>query len=917
VRHGQAAPAAARSEQIAAARAQQRPAPPPAPPQHARGPPQARPQVGTELGDASHFTVGGCVDQVVGPTIRGRYALQGINHGKPSYKSQFKTPSGFDVMVFFWDQRDGPTNSGWWFAPAIGSDQVWAYSPVQTATPPTSGWKVPISGPVDGTVSLVPCGGNKGGGKGKDHASQKGKGKDHGKGKQQQQWQQPQQQPQQQSTNLAAAPALNQAQQQRKEDMQKKKMEDLKQKQVEQKAWATIQQVIKKLSNATADNIAATKTELETVLETEHNNFGAQAATIKTQAESCVKKAEERLEKAEENKKKVAESKAKLEQELKEAKEKAAGLMVELDQLATAAEAAAKKVELVTDPITDESEFKDDTQIAKTEKKVQEVGDEAQAKLKECSDFVIANAVVLKKGAAAAAPKPDATNGEAEKPTFAKTQQRLADCNKSVASKLAQSKMRLKKAGTKLVARGKFEKTQAAFKKHDKDKDGMLNKKEVESYAKSEFSFTLPKGELDLIFKVLSTDGKAVASKCFHRLKIMVGIAREKAKNEESIKKREAKDKELAVEKAKHQEKIKEATEATKAAEEAIKEAEASVKTLAPKSASKKAEELVQDADTLDATIKSAKDKTSPLPGVIEALKAAAEAEKDLRGLLLMEAKKLNDWTVRFGARCNKVQETSTRFRNDGQGKIGKELETLRMGVFNNIRHHLKSKAITTEKLFADIAGKGKGKIDAAAFAKFLPICEKLGKDNPWSSEEQLPKLFEYIDESKEGFLTKEIFDQIVMHFMKVTKEIVMTDGFNIKDSKILRRLDVGEAVKILEGPKQEEAADVSRVRIKSFKDNMEGWVTLEGNQGTAYLKEGGGLYKVVKETILTDSFDIAAAKSQIKLKVGDVVEVREPTKKDEASGLLRLKCRHRGPSGKVGWATANGNTGTVFLEAC
>merc|ERR1719379_2426248 len=61
------------------------------------------------------------------------------------------------VLIYFWDDRDGPSFGGWWFGPKIGGDQVWAYHPDKTSqTPPKSGWKVPYDGPVDATMILTP-----------------------------------------------------------------------------------------------------------------------------------------------------------------------------------------------------------------------------------------------------------------------------------------------------------------------------------------------------------------------------------------------------------------------------------------------------------------------------------------------------------------------------------------------------------------------------------------------------------------------------------------------------------------------------------------------------------------------------------------------------------------------------------------
>ena len=46
------------------------------------------------------------------------------------------------VFVYYWDTRDGPNLSGWWFGPVVGGASYWAYHPSSSAqTPPRSGWK--------------------------------------------------------------------------------------------------------------------------------------------------------------------------------------------------------------------------------------------------------------------------------------------------------------------------------------------------------------------------------------------------------------------------------------------------------------------------------------------------------------------------------------------------------------------------------------------------------------------------------------------------------------------------------------------------------------------------------------------------------------------------------------------------------
>jgi hypothetical protein len=65
--------------------------------------------------------------------------------------------NGLEVFIYFWDARDGQGLAGWWLAPKIGGDAVWAFNPsASSPMPPASGWKVPYDGPVDTTL-VVSC----------------------------------------------------------------------------------------------------------------------------------------------------------------------------------------------------------------------------------------------------------------------------------------------------------------------------------------------------------------------------------------------------------------------------------------------------------------------------------------------------------------------------------------------------------------------------------------------------------------------------------------------------------------------------------------------------------------------------------------------------------------------------------------
>lgn len=117
--------------------------------------------VGQSL-DQRSLLVSGCSDDIVGIVARGRFLPHAENHGKTAWRrteqrSGMGGNNGMDVHIYFWDDRDGLALRGWWVAPKIGGDAVWAYNPgLGSSVPPKTGWRVPYSGPVDASFLVEP-----------------------------------------------------------------------------------------------------------------------------------------------------------------------------------------------------------------------------------------------------------------------------------------------------------------------------------------------------------------------------------------------------------------------------------------------------------------------------------------------------------------------------------------------------------------------------------------------------------------------------------------------------------------------------------------------------------------------------------------------------------------------------------------
>merc|ERR1719440_1266210 len=99
-----------------------------------------------------------CIDETISKTIHGTYYAHSMNDGKVVFKKDEKF-EGLDVLIYYWDDRENPELSGWWFGPSVGGDLVWAFHPSRLAmTPPVGDWNVPHDGEVDAdfTVTVPP-----------------------------------------------------------------------------------------------------------------------------------------------------------------------------------------------------------------------------------------------------------------------------------------------------------------------------------------------------------------------------------------------------------------------------------------------------------------------------------------------------------------------------------------------------------------------------------------------------------------------------------------------------------------------------------------------------------------------------------------------------------------------------------------
>mmetsp|Transcript_26423 Transcript_26423/g.78755 ORF Transcript_26423/g.78755 Transcript_26423/m.78755 type:complete len:718 (-) Transcript_26423:213-2366(-) len=687
-------------------------------------------------------------------------------------------------------------------------------------------------------------------------------------------------------------------------EQKKKQAEELAVKRKEQTAVAAIRQKIIKLKSSTAENFEANLKEYEEVKEKEMGNCGSQAAATVTEGDKAVEAAKERLAQLEERKVKNAALMKENEEKRTAAAAVAEERNGELEQLVGKAEAASTKLTEAVAKLTDDADITA-KKLAAATKAIETATEAAAEEVKGCAEFLTAKTAELAPGGIVMAPE--------VRQSTQKLRSRLEEVKK--ANNMAAGKLRSGQqvAEKKIAAKLVTSKADALFTKYDKDKDGSLNKAELLAYAKGEFKFTIPGDAADAIVKNLSGGAKGVKKDLFQKLKVQVGIAREQAKDAVRKQERLAKEKRLEELKEALQVKIDAAEKTVGETEELVVAAE---KEAVPLVGVKTSSAIMAHVSGIEAAVEKAKVSVTASKETVEALSEGVDA--DLAVWLGIKVKKLDAKLGKMDPRLTKATSTVGRLQAEGKRRDTAEVGAFEKRALATIKYHQKAKTLSNDDVLAAISKKDK--IALGEFVKFVQNCEKEPKKEGEAevaelSEDDLKRVFAHLDEESAGSLSKEKLLNFIRVYMKVTKETAITSEISIKDSKSIRRLEIGEVVEILEGPTKEDSVEVMRVRARTVTDNIDGWITTEGNKGTSFLAPGGNLWKVVKETILTGDFDLDGdnKESTRKLKVGEVVEVREWAKKEEKSGLMRMQCRCRS-DGLVGYVTTVGNTGTVFV---
>jgi len=123
-----------------------------------------------------------------------------------------------------------------------------------------------------------------------------------------------------------------------------------------------------------------------------------------------------------------------------------------------------------------------------------------------------------------------------------------------------------------------------------------------------------------------------------------------------------------------------------------------------------------------------------------------------------------------------------------------------------------------------------------------------------------------------------------------------------------VRRLEAGEAVLLLEGPKEETFPAETRIKGRALSDGAIGWITLKGTT----VKKWSPYYKVVVAGPAHDTKAAEGAQVLRETNVGEVVEWLEGPV--EEGKELRMKARLQ-KDGVVGWVSIRDAEGKRLMD--
>jgi len=840
--------------------------------------------------------------------VRGSFRFAGENHGRPYYQKDEKF-NDLDVLLYFWDDRDGSDFSGWWFGPKVGGDQVWAYQPGEDPTPPETGWKVPYDGPVDKNFTVTAK---------KEKAKKEGKEAKEGKGGKEGP-EKPGEEPLQAYSMWYGMPGMpgmpymdphaaerhmqeyarlhqeeakrrlemefqrqkaeeqkrKEAERKRKEELRKKQEELRKKKEEEMKRQKELQEqrikegkavfmvrkVIQKVAAATPENLEALEKELEECLKEHLEDTGSQKDHMKSESDKCLDQAKKRIEMLNEAKRKAQEKKEADEKKRQEMEQRAKELLIELSQLLDTAETGVERLKEVCAPL-EQGDTQSQEEVDHCAAAVEAAGTETRELVKQCMDFLVKNGPEMKDPPSAAA-----VVGTSEiKQLMAKCLSRINECTKLSDALVAASRAVQLAVARRATASQETSKLKDLFNKYDVDGDQMLSKQEVLAFAKAEFQLTLSVEVLDKLWPRIVEDQKGVLFERLHVLKCKLGMQRELLRDQRRKEQREARDKVRAVLRAQLDTKVQRVERDVEAVEEAVVKVEKSLPPLEEEA--RKSMDVPARTAGCKAVLQDARDVAGAVQQQIDDLPSGFEERhlEDVKDLLIPDLRVLSKQMARFDLRLRRIENLCRRFESEVLQRQRSELYGARLFAVKVARLYAAQRSRNMQQLYSEMDASGDGVIDSQEFSLFFMSMERSILDEA-SAKEVLPEPPVPALPSKPKAPSKAVLEPV-----QFTDELL---------SRLFKSLLAPGSNKLSED---------------AFTQIMR-----------CYLK-------VVKEGPITSELQVTGSNSLRQAKPDEVAELLEGPIEEPQMKVWRVRCRFMA-DGMEGFMTLRGTDGVAHLQ--
>jgi hypothetical protein len=152
------------------------------------------------------------------------------------------------------------------------------------------------------------------------------------------------------------------------------------------------------------------------------------------------------------------------------------------------------------------------------------------------------------------------------------------------------------------------------------------------------------------------------------------------------------------------------------------------------------------------------------------------------------------------------------------------------------LREHAAGKeGLTEEALFQQIGGTS----EDAFVAWLAALPEKIEREEVNFPEDRRTAIFKHLDSAKAGSITLENWKDMFKRKFTCVKQISVTDVFDIAKSKTTSKIEPGEVLEStgMAAARADEGG-MTRIECRILSSDAVGFVTVKGNEGTAYLDE-------------------------------------------------------------------------------